>query len=339
MADLLTVRSLRHRFGTRNPTYAVDGVSFSLPQEPIIVSLVGESGSGKSTIARIVLGLLQPTEGEVLYNGRDIFSSDAAWQRKFRREVQAVFQNPYAVYNPAYKIERVFRKPIQKFGLALNRHEADDKIAASLRAVDLRPEEVLGKYPHQLSGGQRQRVMLARLHLIRPRLIIADEAVSMVDAAGRVNFLNILLDFRDRYGISTLYITHDLSTAEYLGGQIIVLYKGRIVERGDTATIMHAPLHPYARLLIDSVPVADPKKRWREALPQPNAATPKSSTRERCLFAARCPHVMDRCWLAQPELRRPAALPADSDQETACHLYEAAERSSVLDETESLFKG
>jgi peptide/nickel transport system ATP-binding protein len=321
MDELLTIRNLRQVFGTRHPTYAVDGVSFSMSQTPSVLNLVGESGSGKTTIARIILGLLRPTGGTVLYKGENIFAADKNWQRQLRREVQAVFQNPYSVYNPVYKIERVFQVPIRKFKLAANRDEAREKILASLRAVDLRPEDVLGKFPHQLSGGQRQRVMLARLHLIRPRLIIADEAVSMIDAAGRVTFLNILLDFRDHYGISTLYITHDLSTAQYLGGNIIVLYKGRIAERGDTQKVTTQPLHPYAQLLIQSVPIPDPKRRWTEVLTASGeTAAVKSPRRDRCLFAERCPHAVDTCWETRPGLFAPGNG-AKAPQEVACHKY------------------
>ena len=326
MGELLLVDKLRQVFGTRHPTYAVDGVSFSIPQQPSILSLVGESGSGKSTIARIILGLLRPTGGAVYFQGQDVYAAGKAWQQRFRREVQAVFQNPYAVYNPAYKIERVFQIPVRKFKLAAHKDEARTKIEESLRAVDLRPEDVLGKFPHQLSGGQRQRVMLARLHLIRPRLIIADEAVSMIDAAGRVTFLNILLDFRDRYGISTLYITHDLSTAQYLGGSIIVLYKGRIVERGDTLRVTTEPLHPYAQLLIQSVPIPDPTRRWTEVLTMTDeTATAKSPHRNRCFFAERCPYVMDICWQTRPNLQAVDGG-MGAMQEVACHKYALAAR-------------
>ncbi len=321
MDNLLEVTSLKQVFGTRNPTYALDGVSFNIPAAPNIVNLVGESGSGKSTIARIILGLLKPTEGCVIYKGTDIFHKDVVWQKQFRREVQVVFQNPYAVYNPVYKVDRVLMKPIEKFKLANRKGEAEAMIEESLRAVDLHPGEVLGKFPHQLSGGQRQRVMLARLHLIRPRLIIADEAISMIDAAGRVSFLNILLDFRDRLGISTLFITHDLSTAQYLGGKIIVLYKGRIVERGDTGCVTTQPLHPYGQLLVQSIPAPNPKLRWKEQLTDSGEISVyRTPNRDRCLFAERCPHVMDVCWETRPALQ-PLQRTEGDGAEVACHIY------------------
>lgn len=323
MDELLTVRSLAQVFGTRQPVYAVDDVSFDLPGEPGFLNLVGESGSGKTTIARIVLGLLRPTAGTVLYRDRDIFDRNTKWQQQFRREVQAVFQDPYSAFNPVYKIGRVLHKPIRKFHLAGNKTEAKNMVEASLGAVDLRPADVLGKFPHQLSGGQRQRLMLARLHLIRPDLIIADEAVSMIDAAGRVSFLNILLDFRNQYGISTLYITHDLSTAQYLGGDMIVLYQGRIVEWGDTQLVTTKPLHPYAQLLIESIPVPDPEKRWKKPLPSVVAeeSVDQSMKRDRCLFAERCPQVMEMCWNARPSLRQHVGETLKGTQDVACHLY------------------
>ena len=325
MRDLLVVEDLQQIFGGRTLTTAVDGVSFRIPAEPTIVSLVGESGSGKSTIARIILGLLQPTAGRVFYEGTDIFTRDRKWVRNFRSEVQAVFQDPYSVYNPVYKAERVLKLVIRKFGLAKSKAEAQALMEEALRAVDLRPEEVLGRHPHQLSGGQRQRLMLARVYLMRPRLIIADEPVSMIDAGMRASFLNILLDFRDTHGISTLFITHDLSTAMYLGGEIIVLYQGRIMERGQTRGVMNDPRHPYAQLLISSIPTPDPRKRWEEDLstgPLAEVGSGSSSGRDRCLFAERCPAVMDRCWQTRPHLQ---ALDVDDVSEThrhvACYLY------------------
>lgn len=323
MDDLLTVASLTQIFGTTAQVYAVDDISFQMPKDPTIFNLVGESGSGKTTIARIILGLQKPTSGNVFYGGKNIFTKDKRWQAQFHRDVQVVFQNPYSVYNPTYKVDRVLKIPIRKFHLKPKGLDEQEVMETSIRAVDMRPGDVLGKYPHQLSGGQRQRVMLARIHLIQPRLIIADEAVSMIDAAGRVTFLNVLLDFRDRLNISTLYITHDLSTAQYLGGNIIVLYKGRIVEVGITHDITQNPLHPYARLLIQSIPVPNPAKRWSEKLPLNMAEMTqvKSASRTRCLFAERCPDVMDTCWKTRPDLRRPSTLRADSTHEVACHLY------------------
>lgn len=320
MAELLSLTDVSQVFGVNQLTYAVDGVTFAMPEQPTILSLVGESGSGKSTIARIALRLQQPTSGRICYMGRDISAKiDRRTEIQFRREVQGVFQNPYSAFNPFYRVERVFKMAIQKLGLPIPRDQVRARIEEALAAVDLRSSDVLGKYPHQLSGGMRQRIMMARIHLIRPRLLIADEPVSMVDAGVRASFLNILVDFRDRHGISTLFITHDLSTAQYLGGEIIVLYKGRIVERGMTNVVTNRPKHPYAQLLMGSIPVPDPSRRWQDGL----AATPEAGapvdTRERCLYAERCPLVRDLCWRQQPVPPILPPEPGEIPHQAACH--------------------
>jgi peptide/nickel transport system ATP-binding protein len=298
-------------------TYAVDGVNLTFPGDrPTIISLVGESGSGKTTLARLILGLAEPTSGRIFYQGRDIHRLSGAERRIYRQQVQAVFQDPYAIYNPFYQVDRVLRVAVRKFGLARSRHEEQALLEEALRAVDLRPHDVLGRYPHQLSGGERQRVMLARLFLLKPRLIVADEPVSMLDAAVRAMFLNILLDFRDKLGISTLFITHNLATANYLGGEIMVLYRGRVVEQGSIDAIIAEPKHPYAQTLLDSVPIADPRRRWGASATLAGEEVRVLPGRERCLFAERCPRMTERCLAG-----RPRAIPFGDGREVACTLY------------------
>ncbi|MGY4772406.1 ABC transporter ATP-binding protein [Kribbella sp. CWNU-51] len=263
----LELRGVQQRFHARGVAggyvTAVDDVSFTLAASPPqIVSLVGQSGSGKSTIARNVLGLQKPTAGSVRYGGKDIFRLSRAEYDEYRRDVQPVFQDPYAIFNPFYRVDRVLWKAVKKFGLASTRSSGLELIEESLRAVRLEPENVLGRYPHQLSGGQRQRIMLARVHMLRPSFIIADEPVSMLDAQVRKHFLDILLDFQREHGMTTLFITHDLSTVYYLGGEVMVITKGQIVERGPVSTVMHEPSHPYTELLLDSIPQPDPDNRW-----------------------------------------------------------------------------
>lgn len=297
---------------------AVDQVSFTLTEQPPqIVSLVGESGSGKSTIARIILGLQRPTGGRVTYCGRDIYSLSGDAFKHYRRDVQPVFQDPYGIFNPFYRVDRIFWTAINKFRLAPSKEKGRALIEQSLAAVDLQPEDVLGRYPHQLSGGQRQRVMLARVHMLRPSFIIADEPISMLDAAVRVLFLNILIDFRDRYGMTTLFITHDLSTAYYLGGEIMVISNGRIVEQGTVDDVLLRPSHPYTQQLLSSLPVPDPDNRWRDQLVlAERKAAENASPYDRCLFAERCPRVMERCWHERPEL-----IPVQAGQRARCFLY------------------
>ncbi|MDX3006099.1 ABC transporter ATP-binding protein [Kribbella solani] len=263
----LELRGVQQRFHARDVPggylTAVDDVSFKLAASPPqIVSLVGQSGSGKSTIARNVLGLQKPTAGTVLYGGNDIFKLNRAEYDAYRRDVQPVFQDPYAIFNPFYRVDRALWKAVKKFGLASTRAAGLELIEESLRAVRLEPESVLGRYPHQLSGGQRQRIMLARVHMLRPSFIIADEPVSMLDAQVRKHFLDILLDFQREHGMTTLFITHDLSTVYYLGGEVMVITKGQLVERGPVSKVMHDPSHPYTKLLLDSIPQPDPGQRW-----------------------------------------------------------------------------
>ena len=267
MKSELELRGVQQRFHARGVAdgyiTAVDDVSFTLAAHPPqVVSLVGQSGSGKSTIARNVLGLQKPTQGSVLYGGKDIFKLSWAEYDEYRRDVQPVFQDPYAIFNPFYRVDRALWKAVKKFGLTTSRSKGLALIEESLRAVRLEPENVLGRYPHQLSGGQRQRIMLARVHMLRPSFIIADEPVSMLDAQVRKHFLDILLDFQREHGMTTLFITHDLSTVYYLGGDVMVITKGSIVERGPVSTVMHEPSHPYTQLLLDSIPQPDPDDRW-----------------------------------------------------------------------------
>jgi ABC-type oligopeptide transport system ATPase subunit len=267
----IELRGVEQRFHARGTAggylTAVEDASFTLAADPAqVVSLVGQSGSGKSTIARHVLGLQKPSAGTVLYGGKDIFKLSRAEYDDYRRNVQPVFQDPYAIFNPFYRVDRVLWKAVKKFRLASSRAAGLELIEESLRAVKLEPERVLGRYPHQLSGGQRQRVMLARVHMLRPAFIIADEPVSMLDAQVRKLFLNILLDFQSDHGMTTLFITHDLSTVYYLGGSVMVITKGVIVERGPVDVVMHEPSHPYTRLLLDSIPRPDPDQRWTDRI-------------------------------------------------------------------------
>lgn len=325
-AAILEARAVTKEFaaggarGRRGRIAAVDRVSLALSDAPPgIVSLVGESGSGKTTLSRMLLGLDAVSGGEVLFRGKGIGALSRAEHADFRRQVQPVFQDPYGIYNPFYRIERVLELAIRNFALAKSRDEARAMMEASLKAVDLRPADVIGRYPHQLSGGERQRVMLARLHLLRPKIIIADEPVSMIDAAVRTLFLNILLDFRDSHGISCLFITHNLSTAYYLGGRIMVLCSGRVVESGDIDAVIGRPAHPYTRQLLQSVPSIDPERRWNGKADLRTVERPLTHEADRCVFCERCPSRMPAC-----SRRRPADSVVDGGWTAACLLHERA---------------
>jgi ABC-type oligopeptide transport system ATPase subunit len=271
---ILELRNVGKAFGggllKDRPPAALSDFSLKVSSgDPKITAIAGESGSGKTTAAQLVLGFLTPTTGEVLYRGRSVNRLSRAVRKRFRREVQAIFQDPYEVYNPFYKVDHVFNVLMKKFGLANRSSEARPLVADALKVVGLEADETLGKYPHQLSGGQRQRVMVARAFVLKPRVIVADEPVSMVDASLRAMILEIMLRLKDDFGISFLYITHDLSTAYQMSDDILVLNKGEIVERGPTQSVIDNPQHEYTRLLIDSIPVPDPDVKWEGRLQVP----------------------------------------------------------------------
>jgi peptide/nickel transport system ATP-binding protein len=288
----------------RESTLALAGLSLAIDAEkPSIIAVVGESGSGKTTLARLLLGLAEPTAGAIRYRGADLRALDRDGRHAFRHDVQAVFQDPYGVYNPFYRVDHVLAAPLRSFHLARSRAEARVLIAEALRAVGLRPEEILGRFPHQLSGGQRQRVMVARALLLKPKLIVADEPVSMVDASLRATILGSLRQLTDEHGISILYITHDLATAYQVSDSILVLYHAHLAEAGAVERVVRAPRHPYTQLLISAIPRAHQERDWlaqEDALPR-NGRAP---TAEGCRFANRCPHAMPACLAAPPGLYR-----------------------------------
>jgi peptide/nickel transport system ATP-binding protein len=303
----------------RSRTVAVDDVSLAIDAAaPPVVAIAGESGSGKTTLARLLLGMLDPTHGVVRYDGRDLRTMRRADRRRFRRDVQAIFQDPFEVYNPVYRVDHVLATPVARFGLAATRAAGRAMIAEALEAVGLRPEETLGRYPHELSGGQRQRVMVARAMLLRPRVLLADEPVSMVDASLRATILEALLRLHQERGAAIVYITHDLTTAYQVAGRLLVLYRGVVVEAGDAETVITRPRHPYTRLLVRSIPSPDPARPWE---PPAEVADPAwaGDAEVGCRFASRCPAVM-------PECRRtpPPAYEPEPRARVACYLYRDA---------------
>ncbi len=316
-------------FLQRGPvTVALQDLNLTIQQRPAkIVTIAGESGSGKTTLANLVLGFIKPTSGRIRYMGQDVAEMTAQELKEYRREVQAVFQDPYEVYNPFYRVKHVFDMAIKNFNLARNRQEAREMIEEALNVVGLRGEEVLEKYPHQLSGGQRQRIMVARAYLLKPRLIVADEPVSMVDASLRAMILDIMLRLRDEHGISFLYITHDLSTAYQIGDEIYLLYQGTVAELGDTVEVIDHPKHPYVQLLIDSIPVPDPTIRWGGRATTVDDEEMRVSVHSGCRFYPRCDKRMDRCLQSIP----PLYPVGPKGHRAACFLYE----EQPVDETAS----
>jgi peptide/nickel transport system ATP-binding protein len=301
----------------RRSTVALQDFSWTIDCErPCITAIVGESGSGKTTLARLLLGFLSPTRGRILYQGQNLQDMSPADWRAFRRDVQVIFQDPYEVYNPFYRVDHVLTTPVSKFKLAPSKAAARALIAEVLQAVGLRPEDTLGRFPHQLSGGQRQRVMVARALLLRPRLILADEPVSMVDASLRATILGALRTMHQERGIAIMYITHDLATAYQISDNIIVLYRGCVAEAGDVECVVKQPQHPYTQLLISSIPLVSAERTWHiEGVPVTTER--QTVSRTGCPFADRCPRVMSLCRQALPPL-----FQTDRSRAVSCYLYQ-----------------
>ena len=323
MTTLLEARHVTKIFGSsfldRHSTVALEDFSLAIDgAQPSITAVVGESGSGKTTLARLLLGLVTPTHGQVCYQGQDLQHMSHVEQRVFRRNVQMIFQDPYEVYNPFYRVDHVLTTPVSKFKLAASKAAARALINEVLHAVGLHPEETLGRFPHQLSGGQRQRVMVARALLLRPRLIIADEPVSMVDASLRATILDALRTMHLEYGISIIYITHDLATAYQISDNIVVLYRGAVIEAGNVDLVVKQPRHPYTQLLISSIPLASAARTWTtENGPGATGLQPAGSAG--CKFADRCPHATSACLQAPPPL-----FHTDRYRAVSCYLYQSA---------------
>jgi peptide/nickel transport system ATP-binding protein len=266
---LLTFRDVSKTFGgglfTGRDKTALQPCSFQLAgNRPQIISVVGQSGSGKTTMARIILGLERPSSGQVLYRGTPLEALSGEEARRYRREVQAIFQDPYGSFNPFYKVDHTLAQPLVQFGLATERRAIYGRMEEACNAVGLNASEVLGRFPHELSGGQRQRLMVARALLLRPRLIVADEPVSMVDASLRMTILANMQALKTEHDISIIYITHDLATAYHVSDYALVLHQGRIVEAGPPDEVIERPAHPYTQTLVSAIPWPDPDRGWRD---------------------------------------------------------------------------
>lgn len=320
---IMRLQDLRRDFDTRGGSItAVDSVNFDLYKRDILC-LVGESGSGKTTVARMAAGLLKPTRGKVFFEGKDIYDMSKKEFAEYRRAVQIVHQDPYASLNPVHTIGDMLRAPLLKHKICKNRAEATKRAGELLELVDCRPvENFIDKYPHQLSGGQRQRISIARAMTLNPRVIIADESVSMVDVSIRVSLLNTMLKLRNELDVTFLFITHDLAVVKYFAweGNIGVMYVGKVVEHGRTPGVIGRSMHPYTRALAAAIPEADPDlTRSKEKLQLRSLDIPNlTELPTGCVFHPRCPYwVQGLCDVKEPPLVRVA-----EDREVACHVVQ-----------------
>lgn len=304
---LLSVENVTHWYPTTTSELPVlNGVSLEV-EAGTVVAVVGESGCGKTTLGRLAVGLVRPTEGHVRYEGRDIWSLSGREWSAYRRSVQVVHQDPYASLNPGLTVEDTLKAGLLHHNV-VRRRDLRQELFRLLDLVDLEPTPAfLRRYPHQLSGGQRQRLVIARAMGLRPRLVVADEAVSMLDVSMRVSVLDLLLSLRSEQKLAYIFISHDFGVVRYFSraGRIVVMFFGVIVEEGPADTIISHPRHPYTFLLLDAIPVPDPKlarrRRTEETKKAEERVTAEPSPRG-CVFSNRCPFVEDKCRVEAPPL-------------------------------------
>lgn len=321
MSKLIELEGITRSFATPlGEVKAVDSVSLAFDAGEVLC-IVGESGCGKTTTGRLLAGLLRPTSGRLMFEGQDVWTIKGAALKRFRIAVQLVHQDPYASLNPTRTVAQTLKAPLIHHGRVAGGKGATAAAAELLERVGLVPaHDFLEKYPHQLSGGQRQRVSIARALTVKPRVIVADEAVSMVDVSIRISLLNLLLSLRREFGVTIVLITHDLAVARYFAreGRIAVMYLGRVIELGPSDTIVADPAHPYAEALIAAIPEADPTiTRNKERVPLRSADVPSLlDLPPGCTFHPRCPRMESGlCDVIRPDL---TAIPGQ--REVACHI-------------------
>ncbi len=297
----------------RTLLHAVDGVSFEIERGKTL-ALVGESGCGKSTVARLLVGLYQPSRGSFAFDGQDAHLGYAgADAHALRRRIQMIFQDPYASLNPRWRVEDIVGEPLQEHGMASGKAELRERVGALLESVGLSPLD-MAKFPHQFSGGQRQRVSIARALATEPEFLVCDEPTSALDVSVQAQVLNIMKDLQQRRGLTYLFISHNLAVVRHVSDSVGVMYLGRLVELADKASLFAEPRHPYTRMLLDAIPKMHDTGRARTPVqgevPNPLAPPPG------CAFNPRCPHANDRCRSERPQLLSIGGI------RVACHAVE-----------------
>ncbi len=303
--QLIEVKGLVKHFPVENSddvVRAVDGVSFDIFRGETL-GLVGESGCGKSTVGRCLLRLLEPTRGEIVFAGRDVVAMGRSELRELRREMQIVFQDPYASLNPRMKVGDIIAEPlvIHKIG---NKSERRERVASLLAKVGLDPD-YSNRYSHEFSGGQRQRIGVARTLALNPKLIVADEPVSALDVSVQAQVVNLFQDLQQEFGLTYLFISHGLAVVEHISTRVAVMYLGRIVEVATAVDLYREPLHPYTKALLSAIPIPDPQRKRERIVLQGDVPTPINPP-SGCRFRTRCPIAVDECAMIDPELREVA---------------------------------
>ncbi|MDO9299996.1 MAG: ABC transporter ATP-binding protein [Anaerolineales bacterium] len=306
----LEVRGLKKYFDAGRPSlrfasretrfvHAVDDVSFTLSRSEVI-ALVGESGCGKSTLSLLLMGLEDPTEGSIFFEGRDITHLNDAERKTLRRKIQMIFQDPYESLNPTQTIEEIINEPLLVHGIAKDKNERDQRVKKAMEDAGLKPAEVyLNRFPHELSGGQRQRVVIAAALVLEPEILLADEPVSMLDVSIRAEIINLLAELRVTRQIAVIFITHDLGSVGFFADRVAVMYLGRIVEIGAMLEVLENPQHPYTQALLSVIPVPNPRLRHERIILQGETPNPIDLP-SGCRFHPRCPVAIAACKASDP---------------------------------------
>ncbi|QQK76908.1 dipeptide ABC transporter ATP-binding protein [Salicibibacter cibarius] len=295
---------------------AVDDISFSI-NEGETLSIVGESGCGKSTTGRAILRLEEPTDGEIYFEGEDFRNLSKADLRKKRKDMQIIFQDPFASLNPRQKVKQILDEAMAIQGV-VPKNDRPKRIRELMDVVGLRPQQA-ERYPHEFSGGQRQRIGIARALSVDPKLIVCDEAVSALDVSTQAQVLNLLRDLQKKYGLTYLFISHDLGVVRHISDRVVVMYLGKIVEIGDKKALFDEPRHPYTRALLSAIPVPDPERKSERIVLEGDVPSPLDPP-SGCRFHTRCPFATDICKQEDPDLRE--TDDANGDHRAACHHME-----------------
>ena len=316
MSDtILEVKHLKKYFNTPKGTlHAVDDVSFTLERGKTL-GIVGESGCGKSTTGRAILRLIEPTAGEVIFNGEDITKKNKEQMRLLRREMQLIFQDPYASLDPRKTVSEIIGEPLKLQKLIPDAKKRAERVHELMEVVGL-ADRLINTYPHELDGGRRQRIGIASALAMEPKLIICDEPVSALDVSIQAQILNLMQDLQEQMGLTYIFITHDLSVVNHFANDIAVMYLGQLIEKAPSVTLFDNPVHPYTKALLSAIPVPSLRKKRQRVMLKGEISSP-INPKPGCRFAVRCPYATDRCRTEEPKL-----VEIEKDHFVACHLTE-----------------